>query len=60
MTVHGLDIIGPFPKEIELVTVFSAGIPTSAKQPDAATALLKFLTTPDAARVFRAKGLDPV
>jgi len=31
----------------------------AAKQPDAAKVLLKFLVTPDTARVMKAKGLEP-
>jgi molybdate transport system substrate-binding protein len=39
--------------------LYSAGIPISAKQPDAAKALIKFLASPAAAPVIKAKGLEP-
>ena len=59
--VAGADYVGPLPPELQNTTdfVFSAGVLTSAKQPDAARALIKFLSGPDAARVIKAKGMEP-
>jgi len=36
----------------------TAGIFVDSRQPDAARALVEFLSTPVAARVFNAKGLE--
>ncbi len=55
----GAELVGPFPKEIQLTTSFAAAVGTSAQQRDAANALIKFLTAPSAAPVLKAKGLDP-
>jgi molybdate transport system substrate-binding protein len=55
----GIDYVGPLPGELQRMTVFSAGIHTGAKQPDAAKALVKFLTAPAAAGVIRKHGLEP-
>jgi len=55
----GAELVGPFPKEIQLTTSFAAAVGTNARQPEAANALIKFLTAPSAAPVFKAKGLDP-
>jgi molybdate transport system substrate-binding protein len=55
----GIDYVGPLPDELQRVTVFSAGIHSGAKQPDAAKALVKFLTAPSAAQVIRKHGLEP-
>jgi molybdate transport system substrate-binding protein len=41
------------------VTVFSAGIGAGTKAPDAAKALIQFLTGPTAAPVFKSKGFEP-
>lgn len=60
LAVPGVDLVGPFPAEIQRLTVFSAGIFAGTRQPDAAKALIKYLTTPAAARVMKAKGLQPV
>lgn len=55
----GIDYVGPLPGELQRMTVFSAGVHTGATQADAARALLKFLTAPAAAPVFRKHGLEP-
>ena len=55
----GIDYVGPLPGELQRMTVFSAGIHAGATQADAARALLKFLTAPAAAPVFRKHGLEP-
>ena len=39
--------------------VFSAGLHAAAKQPDAARALVRFLTAPAAYPVIRKKGMEP-
>jgi molybdate transport system substrate-binding protein len=55
----GAELVGPLPPEIQLYTVFSAGIGADAKQADAAKALIAFLTAAEAAVVIKAKGLEP-
>jgi molybdate transport system substrate-binding protein len=59
MAVPGVELVGPLPAELQLTTASAAGIFTDAKEPDAARALLDFLSTPAAARVFRARGHEP-
>jgi molybdate transport system substrate-binding protein len=59
MAVDGIDIVGPLPRELQSVTPFVAGITTDASHPDAAKALIQFLTTPEAKRAIKAKGLEP-
>jgi molybdate transport system substrate-binding protein len=55
----GAELVGPFPREIQLTSSFGAAVGTNAAQPEAASALIKFLKGPAAAAVFKAKGLDP-
>jgi molybdate transport system substrate-binding protein len=55
----GAELVGPFPAEIQLTTSFGAAVGKNAAQAEAAGALIKFLTGPSAAAVFKAKGLDP-
>ena len=55
----GIDYVGPLPGELQLMTTFSTGIHSGAKQADAARALVKFLTAPAAAPVIRKHGLEP-
>jgi molybdate transport system substrate-binding protein len=59
LPVPGIDFVGPLPADIQQITVFSAGLHVAAKQPDAARALVKFLTAPAAAPVIRNKGMEP-
>jgi molybdate transport system substrate-binding protein len=59
MSVEGIEYLGPLPAEIQMVTVFSGAVHAAAPAPDAARALLKFLTTPQAATVLRRHGMEP-
>lgn len=58
MAVPGIDIVGPLPDEINAITVFSAGLSTRAKEEQAGSALIKFLTTPNAKAVLKSKGME--
>ena len=59
LPVPGIDLVGPLPADVQQITVFSAGLHVGAKAPDAARALVKFLTAPAAAPVTRKKGMEP-
>src|SRR5882757_1440867 len=58
--VQGIDIVGPLPAEVQKITVFSAGVSSTSKEPDAAKALIKFLGSAQAAPVLVKSGLDPI
>lgn len=55
----GIAYLGPLPPELQRVTVYAAGIGAGARQPEAAKALVKTLTGPEAAAVIRHNGMDP-
>ena len=59
MNAAGVDIAGLLPGDLNEVTTFGAGITAGCKDVDAATALLKFLKSPEAAEVFKASGFEP-
>jgi molybdate transport system substrate-binding protein len=59
MAVAGIDVVGPLPANIQMVTPFVAAIPSNASHAEAARAAIEFLTTPEAKRVLKAKGLEP-
>ena len=59
LPVAGIDLVGPLPADVQQITTFSAGLHVGAKEPDAARALVKFLTAPAAAPVIRKKGMEP-
>jgi molybdate transport system substrate-binding protein len=60
LPIPGIDFVGPLPAEIQKITVFSAGVATGAKEPDAAKALIKFLASPAAAPAIAKSGLEPI
>jgi molybdate transport system substrate-binding protein len=52
-----VDVIGMLPPDFQLITIYSAAIATNAREPDAAKALIGALAAPEAAAVYKAKGL---
>ena len=60
LPIEGIDYIGPLPAEVQRVTVFSAGIATASKQPDAARQLIRYLNSPEAAPTIAKTGLEPL
>jgi molybdate transport system substrate-binding protein len=60
MAVSGIDVVGPLPKDVQSVTMFTAGIPANASHTAAAKTLIGFLATSAAKKVIKAKGLEPV
>jgi molybdate transport system substrate-binding protein len=59
LPIEGAELAGPLPPDIQEYTVFPGAVSAGAAQPDAAKALLKFLTSPEAVKVIKAKGLEP-
>jgi len=51
--VAGAQLVGPLPAEIQRVTVFSGGVHAGSREPEAAHALLRFLSAPDRDVVLR-------
>jgi molybdate transport system substrate-binding protein len=59
LTAPGLDVVGPFPAELQHEVVFTAAVGAHAKEAQAARAFITYLTTPAAAAVIKAKGMTP-
>jgi molybdate transport system substrate-binding protein len=61
LPVKGIDYLGPLPADIQEVTVFAAALhkAAGAGSTDAARALLKFMTAPEAVPVIRKAGMEP-
>src|SRR3954470_1671063 len=59
LEVQGTDFVGPLPDDLQNITTFAGGVVSGAKQPEAATAFLKFLQTPEATATIKAKGMEP-
>ncbi|WP_240635884.1 substrate-binding domain-containing protein [Caldimonas tepidiphila] len=57
--LQGIDVVGPLPDEVQIITTFSAGIAATATQPGAVRALLDFLVSPAAEAAKRGNGMEP-
>jgi molybdate transport system substrate-binding protein len=57
--VPGVTFVGALPAELQPGFSFAGAITRDAKQPEAASALLRFLASPEAAPVIRKAGLAP-
>ena len=59
LSVPGVDVVGPLPGDMAFTVIYDAGVQAGAPQADAAKSLLKYLVSPEAQAVFKAKGFDP-
>jgi molybdate transport system substrate-binding protein len=58
--VAGIEIVGPVPAELQKITIFSAGIATVSKEPEAGKALIRFLGSPAAREEIVKSGMEPI
>jgi molybdate transport system substrate-binding protein len=58
LPAKGVTLVGPVPAEIQNYTVYAGGISATAKDADAAKALIGLLSGPSAATVLREKGME--
>jgi molybdate transport system substrate-binding protein len=54
----GIDIVGPLPADIQVITTFSGGVHVAARQADAARAWLAFIAS--SAAMLKKHGMEPV
>jgi molybdenum ABC transporter molybdate-binding protein len=59
MDAQGIDVVGALPREISTPTELVGFVSAHTKVPDAARALLRYLSSPEAARVYRSVGMQP-
>ena len=59
MSVAGIEIVGPLPGDLQDTLVFEAAIMAGVRDAAASKALIDFMRTPEAAKVVKAKGMDP-
>jgi molybdate transport system substrate-binding protein len=59
MSDPGIDVVGPLPREISTPTTLVGFVSSHAKDPKAAKALLDYLSSPDAAGVYKSLGMLP-
>ena len=55
----GVELVGPFPADLQQELVFTAAVAADAKETAAAKTLIDYLKTPTATAVIKAKGMTP-
>lgn len=55
----GVEIVGPFPPELQQDLVFTSALSAAPRQPEAANELLAYLKTTNARSIIEAKGMKP-
>lgn len=57
--VPGVQFVGGIPQELQTWIGFTAGLSSNAREPQAARAMLRFFTSPEAAAMLKANGVQP-
>jgi molybdate transport system substrate-binding protein len=58
--VSEAEVIGPLPGDLQSSMIYAVAIPSAANQPEAARAMIKYLQSPEATTIMKAKGFDLV
>jgi molybdate transport system substrate-binding protein len=58
LPVRGVDLVGPFPKDVQSYVEMTAAVSASARQKDEGTKLLAFLIAPANLPVYKLKGME--
>jgi molybdate transport system substrate-binding protein len=59
ITEPGVEAVGPLPRDISTPTFLAAFLSADSRNPEAAKALISFLSSPEAAAVYKARGMLP-
>jgi molybdate transport system substrate-binding protein len=59
LTAPGLDLVGPFPAEVQQNVVFTSAVAVDSKEAEAAKAFIAYLKTPAATAVIKTMGMTP-
>jgi len=58
MNLDGIDVLGPLPPAIQIITTFSGGVAQASARSDAARALLAFMAAPEVAMIKQKNGME--
>ena len=59
LVAPGVELVGPFPGDLQQELVFTSAVAADAKEAEAARALIDYLRTPEATAVIKAAGMTP-
>jgi molybdate transport system substrate-binding protein len=60
LPIAGIDIVGDLPADLNKTIVYATGLTTMVKHPDAANALVKYVSLPSSVPVIQQNGMNPV
>src|SRR5215813_10895249 len=59
ITEPGVEVVGPLPRDISTPTALVGFVSSHSREPEAAKALLRYLSSPEAAVVYVERGMQP-
>jgi molybdate transport system substrate-binding protein len=59
ITEPGVEVVGPLPRDISTPTVLVGFVSVHSKEPEAAKTLVRYLSSPKAAAVYKERGMQP-
>ena len=59
ITEPGVEVVGPLPRDISTPTSLVGFVSAHSKEPEAAKALVRYLSSPEAAAVYKERGMQP-